>query len=91
MVNNTSTNHLIVVKQLVHTVRSATWLMPSQREMILARVQDKDLLDRLSIFEEAYSEEQRQLFKDRPDLYQKLIKASDQVFNDKYKVVRIQA
>ena len=56
--------------------------------MILAKVQDKDLLDRLSIFEEAYSEEQRQLFKDRPDLYQKLIKASDQVFNDKYKVVR---
>jgi hypothetical protein len=55
--------------------------------MILAQVADKDLLDKLGMDKEAYSERQKQMFKDDPELYLRLIKVSDKIFNDKYKVV----
>ncbi|KIY02270.1 uncharacterized protein Z520_02408 [Fonsecaea multimorphosa CBS 102226] len=76
-----------VVKQLVHSLRSANWVVPSMRETILAQIQDEDLLEKLAIKQNDFTPEQIHLFKENPELYLRLIKAADRVFNDKYKVL----
>lgn len=57
------------------------------RETILAQIHDKELLDRLDIQQNDFSQEQIRLFKENPEVYRKLVKEADRIFNDKYKVV----
>lgn len=78
-----------VVQQLVHSLRSATWMVPSMRETILAQVEDKALLEELSITQNDFTPEQKRKFKEDPVVYRRLVKEADRIFNDKYKVVGV--
>lgn len=64
-------------------------MVPSMRETILAQVEDKALLEELSITQNDFTPEQKRKFKEDPVVYRRLVKEADRIFNDKYKVVGV--
>lgn len=76
------------VDKLVHVIRSPTWIVPPQRQLIAASPSAPFIASIKMDAEENFAEEQIEEFKSDPKKYMKFVKTVEYELNSKFKVVR---